>query len=118
MRFCSLGQLILEGAFQDWCEALLHAEERRPESDSVEPRERLPPNAGTFETDVYELNVEIAGRSFLANFGVLPGSIASILSGTAGVEWIIGTDLLRQGVITFDLQRPRISAVWKAAQAM
>jgi predicted aspartyl protease len=74
------------------------------------------PMAGAFETDVYEANVEIKGKTFVANFGVLPDSLASILSGTTGIEWIIGTDLLRQGVISFDLKRPRITAVWKVAQ--
>ena len=31
---------------------------------------------GAFETDVYEVNVEIAGHPFIANCGVLPKSLA------------------------------------------
>ena len=68
---------------------------------------------GPFETDVYELEIEIAGRSFVANCGVLPDSMTTLLSGMIGIEWIIGTDLLRQGAISLYLRSGRIGAAWK-----
>jgi Ca-activated chloride channel family protein len=71
------------------------------------------PMIGPFETDVYELEIEIAGRSFVANCGVLPDSMTTLLSGMIGIEWIIGTDLLRQGAISLYLRSGRIGAAWK-----
>jgi hypothetical protein len=68
---------------------------------------------GPFEADVYEVEVEIAGHPFIANCGVLPESLASIVGKMTGIEWIIGTDLLRQGAIAFDLRHNRVTATWK-----
>jgi hypothetical protein len=68
---------------------------------------------GPLETDVYEVKVEIAGQPFIANCGVLPESPASTAGGMTGIEWIIGTDLLRQGAIGLDLRHNRVTASWK-----
>jgi Ca-activated chloride channel family protein len=70
---------------------------------------------GPFETDVYEVELEIAGHSFIVNCGVLPASLATMVSGITGIEWIIGTDLLRQGAIGLDLRHNRVTAAWKVA---
>ena len=70
---------------------------------------------GPFETDVYEVKVEIGGHGFIANCGVLPEALAKLVSRTAGIEWIVGTDLLRQGAIGFDLHHNRVTAAWKPA---
>jgi hypothetical protein len=67
---------------------------------------------GPFETDVYEVKVEIAGHPFIANCGVLPKSLASMVGGMTGIDWIIGTDLLRQGAIGLDLRHNRVTASW------
>ena len=72
---------------------------------------------GPFETDVYEVEVDIAGHSFIANCGVLPESLASMVGGMTGIEWIIGTDLLRQGTIGLDLRHNRVTASWEPAGA-
>jgi Ca-activated chloride channel family protein len=71
---------------------------------------------GPFETEVYEVDLEIAGHGFTANCGVLPASIATMVSGMTGIEWIIGTDLLRQGAIGLDLRHNRVTATWKPAE--
>jgi Ca-activated chloride channel family protein len=71
------------------------------------------PGFGTFESDVYELQFEFARHSFLANCGILPDSAAKMLHGMTGIEWVIGTDLLRQGIIGIDLDIGRITAEWK-----
>jgi Ca-activated chloride channel family protein len=71
------------------------------------------PGFGAFESDVYELQFEFAGHSFQANCGILPDSAAKLLHGMTGIEWVIGTDLLRQGVIGIDLDNGRITAEWK-----
>jgi Ca-activated chloride channel family protein len=70
---------------------------------------------GSFETDVYEVNVEIAKHPFIANCGVLPESLASMVGKMTGTEWIIGTDLLRQGAIGLDLRHNRVTASWEPA---
>jgi Ca-activated chloride channel family protein len=70
---------------------------------------------GPFETEVHEVEMEIAGHGFTANCGVLPASLATIVSGMTGIEWIIGTDLLRQGAIGLDLRHNRVTANWKPA---
>jgi len=67
---------------------------------------------GPFDTDVYEVQVEIAGHPFIANCGVLPKSLASMVGGMTGIDWIIGTDLLRQGAIGLDLRHNRVTASW------
>jgi len=72
------------------------------------------PMIGPFETDVYEVRIEIAGHSFVANCGVLPDSLASLLRGVTTLEWIIGTDLLRAGSIGLDLSHNRITASWQS----
>jgi hypothetical protein len=41
----------------------------------------------------------------IANCGVLPKSLA--VGGMPGIEWIIGSDLLRQGAIGLDLRHNR-----------
>jgi hypothetical protein len=70
------------------------------------------PMNGPFETDVYEVTIEIAGHRFTANCGLLPESLASLVAGTTGIEWIIGTDLLRQGAIGLDLRHNHVTASW------
>jgi len=72
---------------------------------------------GPFETDVYEVNVEVAGHGFIANCGVMPEALAKLVSGMTGIEWVVGTDLLRQGAIGFDLRHNRVTAAWKPAGA-
>jgi hypothetical protein len=73
--------------------------------------------AGNFETDVYEVKVEIAKHCFIANCGVLPESLASMVGKMTGTEWIIGTDLLRQGAIGLDLRHNHVTASWEPAGA-
>jgi len=68
---------------------------------------------GSFETDIYELRLEIAGHSFTADCGVLPEQLASMTRAVTGFEWIIGTELLRQGRIGLDLSAKRVKAAWK-----
>ncbi len=70
------------------------------------------PLIGSFETDVYELNLEIAGRSFHARCGVIPEALADLLGGMTGIEWIIGADLLRLGIFSFDLRQHQIAVLW------
>ena len=72
---------------------------------------------GPFETDVYEVNVEIAKHSFIANCGVLPEALASLVEKATGIEWIIGTDLLRQGEIGLDLRHNHVTASWQPTEA-
>jgi hypothetical protein len=71
------------------------------------------PGFGEFNSDVYELRIEFSGHAFLANCGILPDSVARLLQAMAGIEWIIGTDLLRQGIIGVDLGGGRVTAEWK-----
>jgi hypothetical protein len=71
---------------------------------------------GPFETEVYEVHLEIAGHGFTASCGVLPASLATMVSGMTGIEWIIGADLLRQGAIGLDLRHNRVTAAWKPAE--
>lgn len=73
----------------------------------------LHPMTGPFETDVFELNVEVGGHTFVANCGVLPKPLGALLGGMTGIEWVIGADLLRQGTIGLDLCKGRLTAVWK-----
>ncbi|WP_348263251.1 VWA domain-containing protein [Telmatobacter sp. DSM 110680] len=70
---------------------------------------------GPFETDVYEVDVKIAQHSFIANCGVLPEALASLVGKATGIEWVIGTDLLRQGAIGLDLRHNHVTASWQPA---
>lgn len=70
---------------------------------------------GPFESDVYEVKVEIVGHPFIANCGLLPKSSASTADGMTNIEWVLGTDLLRQGAIGLDLRHNRVTAAWNPA---
>lgn len=70
------------------------------------------PLTGIFETDVYKLKLEIAGRSFDAHCGVLPEALADLLGSMTVIEWIIGADLLRLGIFSFDLRQHQLAVVW------
>jgi Ca-activated chloride channel homolog len=71
-------------------------------------------STGLFETDVYELQIEMAGHSFRAECGILPDRLATTVRSLTGLEWIIGTDLLRQGKIGVDLRNQHVTAEWLA----
>jgi hypothetical protein len=86
-----------------------------PQMRSVNHVQDFHPMIGPFETDVYEVGIEIAGHSFVANCGVLPDSLVSLLSGVTAIEWIIGTDLLRAGSIGLDLSHNHLTASWQSA---
>lgn len=50
---------------------------------------------GPFETDVYEVEIEIAGHAFKANCGALPDKLSPLITGVTGIEWIIGIERAR-----------------------
>jgi hypothetical protein len=72
---------------------------------------------GPFETDIYEIDVEIAAHQFKVTCGALPETLSKLVKGMTGIEWIIGADLLRQGAIGLDLRHNRVSANWKPVSA-
>lgn len=48
---------------------------------------------GPFETDVYEVEVQIEDRHFKANCCVLLAFLATIPSGMTSIAWIIGNKM-------------------------
>lgn len=66
------------------------------------------PGTGEFETDVYNIPVEVAGNAFNLRCGVLPGSLAKTLSVT-GASGIIGSQLLQHCVLWLDFPGQNLS---------
>ena len=68
------------------------------------------PLLGEFETDVYEMEIELAGLRFKGRFGVLPAPLGQQLQ-ALGARWVIGSELLRQFPLLLDLRNHRIMVV-------
>ena len=68
------------------------------------------PLLGSFETDVYELEVEVAGFQFTGRFGVLPAALQPMLL-RAGAQWVIGSAILGRAPLLFDLGHERVQIV-------
>ena len=68
------------------------------------------PLLGEFETDVYEVDVEVAGLRFRGRFGVLPAQLQQQMA-RLGAQWVVGSELLQQFPVVFDLRHSRILVV-------
>jgi hypothetical protein len=68
------------------------------------------PLFGEFETDVYEMEIELAGLRFRGRFGVLPPPLRQQLS-ALGAQGIVGSELLQRFPLLLDLQHHRIMIV-------
>jgi hypothetical protein len=68
------------------------------------------PLFGEFETDVYEMEIELAGLRFRGRFGVLPPPLREQLS-ALGAQGIVGSELLQRFPLLLDLQHHRIMIV-------
>jgi hypothetical protein len=68
------------------------------------------PLLGAFETDVFELPVEIAGQRVTARVGVLPPVLQQALA-LAGAHWIVGMDVLGQFAFVLDVGHGRMKIV-------
>ena len=75
------------------------------------------PLLGEFETDVYEMEVELAGLRFTGRFGVLPAALQQQLK-ALGAQWVIGSELLRHLPLLLDLKHHRIMIVQSQASVM
>lgn len=68
------------------------------------------PLLGEFETDVYDVDVELAGLRFRGRFGVLPAGLQQRMA-QLGAQWVVGAELLQQFPVVFDLRNDRILLV-------
>jgi hypothetical protein len=75
------------------------------------------PMLGAFDTDVFELPVEIAGQRFAAHVGVLPAQLQQLLA-LAGAHWIVGMDVLGQFPFVLDAGHARMKIVVDDLEAM
>lgn len=62
------------------------------------------PNIGEFETDVYEMLIEIAGEKHVMRSCILPPLLETALANTGGIEGILGTEIFNKYIATFDMQ--------------
>jgi hypothetical protein len=72
-----------------------------------EQEDFFPNSIGKFTTPVFRLPVEFAGERFESEFGFLPQELQAGLE-FAGIEWILGYDVLRRRPMTFDLSKNRL----------
>jgi hypothetical protein len=75
------------------------------------------PSVGQFETDVYAVDVEIAGLRLTGRFGVLPAPLTPLLA-SAGAEYVIGVELLARSPVLFDLSHGRMKIVQEDVAAV
>ena len=68
------------------------------------------PLVGEFETDIYEVEIELAGLRLRGRFGVLPPPLQQPMA-ALGAQWVIGSELLQQFPLLLDLQHHRIMLV-------
>jgi Mg-chelatase subunit ChlD len=68
------------------------------------------PLLGEFETEVYEVDIEVAGLRFRGRFGVLPTPLQQEIK-AFGAQWVIGSELLQQFPLVLDLRNSRILVV-------
>jgi hypothetical protein len=75
------------------------------------------PLVGEFETDVYEVEIELAGLRLRGRFGVLPQRLQQSMA-ALGAQWVIGSELLQQFPLLLDLQHHRIMVVQQQPSLM
>jgi Ca-activated chloride channel family protein len=68
------------------------------------------PLLGEFETDVYQVDIELAGLRLRGRFGVLPPALQQSLA-ALGAQWVIGNELLSEFPLLLDLKHSRIMIV-------
>ena len=68
------------------------------------------PLVGEFETDIYEVDIELAGLQLRGRFGMLPQQLEQSMA-ALGAQWVIGSELLQQFPLVLDLQHHRIMIV-------
>jgi hypothetical protein len=64
------------------------------------------PVFGEFETEVYQLPIQVGGREINAGFGVLPCRQRGFVTATNG--WILGSDFFRDRRVMLDYQNDRV----------
>jgi putative NIF3 family GTP cyclohydrolase 1 type 2 len=67
-----------------------------------------------FTTPVYRVPIKFAGETFEAEFGVLPSKLRKFLD-LIGVEWVLGSDVLKRHPIYWDLPNGRLHVLNSAA---
>jgi hypothetical protein len=65
------------------------------------------PGFGEFTTEVFRIPIEIAGRVLEITCGTLPELLQMALR-MAGTEWILGSELFRDGPVGFDMVDGRL----------
>lgn len=68
------------------------------------------PLLGEFETDIYQVDIELAGLRLRGRFGVLPPALQQSLA-ALGAQWVIGNELLSEFPLLLDLKHSRIMIV-------
>lgn len=65
------------------------------------------PGFGRFTTNTVRTSIDLGGYAIEARFGVLPPMLAAML-GSAGVGWILGSDVFKQLRVLVDLGASRV----------
>jgi len=60
------------------------------------------PYIGEFETEVFEIPIELAGETHSMRCGVLPPLLDTALATTGGIEGLLGTEAFRKYIATFE----------------
>jgi len=70
--------------------------------EAIDTEMEFYPYIGEFETEVYEIPIEIAGETHSMRTGVLPPLLETALANTGGIEGILGTEIFDKYIVTIE----------------